>query len=59
MTTNNHKQHLYPTRIDMSVATRTQIVGLLNATPRIDKPDAQAPMLRAMALAALTARIAS
>jgi starvation-inducible DNA-binding protein len=32
MTSNNHKQHLYPTRIDMSVATRTQIVGLLNAT---------------------------
>ncbi|WP_255532357.1 DNA starvation/stationary phase protection protein Dps [Microcoleus sp. LEGE 07076] len=32
MTGNNHKQHLYPTRIDMSAATRTQVVGLLNAT---------------------------
>ncbi|MBD1811404.1 DNA starvation/stationary phase protection protein Dps [Microcoleus vaginatus DQ-U2] len=32
MTANNHKQHLYPTRIDMSVATRSQVVGLLNAT---------------------------
>jgi len=28
MTANNHKQHLYPTRIDMSAATRSQIVGL-------------------------------
>jgi starvation-inducible DNA-binding protein len=32
MTANNHKQHLYPTRIDMSAHTRSQIVGLLNAT---------------------------
>ena len=32
MTANNHKQHLYPTRIDMSAATRSQVVGLLNGT---------------------------
>lgn len=32
MTANNHKQHLYPTRIDMSAGTRTQVVGLLNGT---------------------------
>ncbi|TAD93515.1 MAG: DNA starvation/stationary phase protection protein Dps [Oscillatoriales cyanobacterium] len=32
MSPNNHKQHLYPTRIDMPAETRSQIVGLLNAT---------------------------
>ncbi len=32
MSPNNHKQHLYPTRIDMPTETRSQIVGLLNAT---------------------------
>jgi starvation-inducible DNA-binding protein len=32
MSANNHKQRLYPTRIDMSVGARSQIVELLNAT---------------------------
>ncbi|TAF68635.1 MAG: DNA starvation/stationary phase protection protein Dps [Oscillatoriales cyanobacterium] len=32
MSLNNHKQRLYPTRIDMPAETRSQIVGLLNAT---------------------------
>lgn len=32
MSSNNHKQRLHPTRIDMSAATRSNIVELLNAT---------------------------
>jgi starvation-inducible DNA-binding protein len=32
MSLNNHKQKLYPTRIDMPAASRSQIVELLNAT---------------------------
>lgn len=31
------------------------VFGLLNSTPRISEPEAQAPMLKTMALAALTA----
>lgn len=32
MSKNNHKQPLYPTRIDLSVETRTKVVGMLNDT---------------------------
>jgi starvation-inducible DNA-binding protein len=32
MSLNNHKQRLYPTRIDMPAETRSNIVGLVNAT---------------------------
>ncbi|HLO48826.1 MAG TPA: DNA starvation/stationary phase protection protein Dps [Kamptonema sp.] len=32
MSKNNHKQPLYPTRIDLSAETRTKLVGILNET---------------------------
>lgn len=32
MSSNNHKQRLHPTRIDMPAATRSNVVELLNAT---------------------------
>ncbi|MGE5659220.1 MAG: DNA starvation/stationary phase protection protein Dps [Actinomycetota bacterium] len=32
MTHNNHKQHLHPSRIDLSTETRSQVIGILNQT---------------------------
>ncbi len=43
-----------PLTRDQARARAHAVFGLLNSTPRIAKPEAQAPMLRAMALAALT-----
>ena len=44
-----------PLTRDQARARAHACFGLLNSTPRISRPETQAPMLRAMALAALTA----